>query len=129
MTKRTATGGRRRSAFVIAAVVALLVQLIAIYSPGSPEGNGVFGADKLVHVVLFAVPSALAVLGGGRLARWVPLLLLGHAVVSELVQAWWIPSRSGDVYDVLADVVGVALGCAIGRRLRPAGDSATHAET
>ena len=48
----------------------------------------------------------------------VPLLVVlgAHAVLSELVQAYLLPERTGDWRDVVADVMGVAAGFALGRR-------------
>ncbi|RRD46724.1 VanZ family protein [Tessaracoccus sp. OH4464_COT-324] len=90
-------------------------QLLALYLPGSPEPSAPLfpGDDKVVHLVLFLLP-ALAL---GRITRaWWPLGLLGlHAVISEWVQLNYIPHRSGDVLDVLADVLGIALGDAYWR--------------
>jgi VanZ family protein len=36
--------------------------------------------------------------------------LAGYAAVSELVQAALLSTRSGDVWDLVADLVGVAAG-------------------
>ena len=44
-----------------------------------------------------------------------------HAPVSEPVQHFLLPGRSGDVWDAVVDLVGVALGAAVlvvGARLR-----------
>jgi VanZ family protein len=53
---------------------------------------------------------------------WVAVLLFAiHAPVSELVQHFLLPGRSGDVWDAVLDLVGVALGAAalvVGARLR-----------
>ena len=37
-----------------------------------------------------------------------------HAVLSEVVQAVFLPHRSGDVLDAVADLTGVALGVLVG---------------
>lgn len=91
-------------------------QVAALYLPGSPEPSSVDipGLDKVVHVALFAVPAFLL----RRLtSAWWPLALLAlHAPVSELVQWRFIAYRSGDWWDLVADLVGVALGWAVGRR-------------
>lgn len=93
----------------------LVGHLCALYTPGGPE-PGFFdlllpdGSDKAVHVGLFAVPAFLL----RRItARWWPILLLAlHAPISELIQWRFVPYRSGDPLDLLADVVGLALGVA-----------------
>lgn len=91
-------------------VVAGIVNVVAVYSPSQPGPSvSVGGADKVVHLVLFAL-----VAWTGRRAGLRPALLGGvlvlHAVSSELVQGTLLPDRSGDWHDVLADVAGTALG-------------------
>lgn len=99
-----------------ALAVAVLVQLVVLYAPAGP-GPGLFPqSDKVVHVLVFLVPVALAVVVTRR-----PSLVAGafltHAVLSEVVQGTLLPLRSGDPFDALADAVGVALGVAVGLRL------------
>jgi VanZ family protein len=89
--------------------VALAIQLIVLYSPVTPAGPPITGLDKLVHLCVFAAP-ALAALLAGISARWVVAILLLHAPISELIQHFAVPSRTGDVLDVLADFSGVAIG-------------------
>ncbi|MGC4152581.1 MAG: VanZ family protein [Propionicimonas sp.] len=89
--------------------VAVFAHLLALYLPGSPDSQfDLPGADKVVHVLLFAVPVWLL----GRLTGRVWLVagfFAAHALVSELVQHWFVPHRSGDPLDLLADLVGIAL--------------------
>ena len=90
--------------------VALAVQLIAVYVPGGPAGGPeVNGLDKVVHVLIFAGPAAASLMVGIR-ARWALGMLAVHAPVSELIQHFVLPQRSGDVLDVLADLGGIVLG-------------------
>lgn len=96
-------------------VVALAVHLYGLYDP-TPGGGGLDINDKLVHGLLFGIPALLgALLEAGT---WWPLLLALHAPVSELVQARLLASRTGDPWDVVADLVGVALGWTLARALR-----------
>lgn len=97
--------------WVCAATV--VVQLVVLYWPRAGSGGAVAGLDKVVHVAVFAAVGTSAVLAGAR-AGLVLMLLLGHAVVSELVQAGLLTQRSGDPWDVVADAVGAALGVALG---------------
>ncbi|SDQ73080.1 VanZ family protein [Quadrisphaera sp. DSM 44207] len=89
--------------------LAVLVHLVVLYAPRAPSGGGTPGVDKVVHVAVFAL-----VVWAGRWARLarrpLVLVLLGHALVSEALQHWLLPARSGDSLDVLADAAGVALG-------------------
>jgi hypothetical protein len=93
----------------LALVLAIVLQLIALYLPRAPAGPRVTGLDKVVHVCIFAAPALAALMAGIR-ARWVLGVLTVHAPVSELIQHFALPQRSGDVFDVMADCAGIALG-------------------
>ncbi len=97
-------------------VGAVLVQVAVLYWPRPPDvGGGVPGLDLVVHLVVF---GAVALAGRRAGLPAVPLLVVlgAHAVLSELVQAYLLPERTGDWRDVVADVMGVAAGFALGRR-------------
>ena len=107
-------GGRiGRPVAVVLLVLSVAVQLVVLYSP---EGGGpaLFpNADKVVHLLVFLVPVALAVVAGFR--RWVVAAVFAvQAVLSEVVQGTLLPHRSGDVLDAVADLTGVALGLLVG---------------
>lgn len=103
-----------RRVWPIAFGVACVVNLLALYTPRTAPGSGIPYADKVVHLLLFA-----AVAYTGTKIRlplgWLAGVLVLNAAVSELVQHYWLPQRSGDVFDALTDVVGVALGAWLGR--------------
>lgn len=109
------------STVALVALVALgLLQLAVLYAPTAPAGPEVTGLDKVVHASVFGAPALLALLDG-RWARWVLPALVVHAPVSELLQAWLLVHRDGDVWDCVADLTGVllALGAfVVWRRLR-----------
>ncbi len=106
--------GRRGRPLVVGLLMLSVVgQLVVLYSPNGggpplfPQG------DKVVHLLVFLVPVALAVLAGVR--RWVVVAVFaGQAVLSEVVQAVFLPHRSGDPLDALADLTGVAIGVLVG---------------
>ena len=96
-----------------ALALALHLYVLYLYVPGSPDPVSSPHADKLVHAVVFALPAAVGVLAGLR--PWVVGVALAvHAPLSELVQHRWVPGRSGEPWDVAADLVGVALGLVLG---------------
>lgn len=96
---------------MVRVVFALLVvvHLCCLYWPRIDVQGPVTWTDKVVHVLLFGVPTAVGLLAGLRPA-WVVGLIALHAPVSELVQHYLLPHRSGDVWDAVADLSGVVLG-------------------
>jgi VanZ family protein len=99
---------------------AVVVHLAVLYWPDPPDtGVAVPGLDLLVHVVVFGAVAVCAVRAGVRPAVVVGVLL-AHAVVSELLQAYAVPERTGDWRDALADAVGTLVGVLVARTGRPA---------
>ena len=88
---------------------AFLAQCAALYLPLSGGGGRIPGADKVVHLLLFAVVAWPAVRLGWR-RRWVVPALTVQAVSSELVQHFLVAGRAGDPWDLVADLCGIALG-------------------
>ena len=103
-----------RRVWSVAFVVACAVNLLVLYTPKTAPGSSIPYADKVVHLLLFA-----AVAYTGTKLRlplgWLAGVLVLNAAVSELVQHYWLSQRSGDVWDALADVLGVALGAWLAR--------------
>jgi VanZ family protein len=86
------------------------VQLVVLYAPEAPgPAGGIAYADLVVHAAVFA-----AVGWTGRWAgvpvRVLSVALVANAVVSEVLQATALPGRSGQPADVVADLVGTAVG-------------------
>lgn len=99
--------------WALAAVV--LAHLVTLYLPGSAEPGPelVPHLDKVVHVLLFAAPVLLV---RRVTTQWWPVALVAlHAPLSEVVQASWVPHRSGDPWDLVADLAGIALGLTVAR--------------
>ncbi len=82
--------------------------------------------DKVVHAVIFVV---LAVAGRWAALPWVALGvgLAAYAAVTEILQAVLPIDRQGDVRDLAADVIGVAVGLLLSwvavRFFRPRGSA------
>jgi VanZ family protein len=94
--------------------VVVVVNLVILFWPRAPSETAVPGLDKVVHLATFG-SLAFAGLWAGLTARWWLPLLGVHAVTSELVQAYLLPHRDGDVRDVLADLAGVVAGAVLAR--------------
>ena len=92
------------------------LSVVVLFSP-SDGGVSLFpGSDKVVHLVLFAALAATC--------RWrfgdrpaALAALASYALVSEVVQGVLMATRSGDPLDVVADLLGVAIGWLAARRL------------
>ncbi|MDN5860863.1 MAG: VanZ family protein [Pseudonocardia sp.] len=113
--------GDRRRVGVAAArelpfLVVLLVSLVVLFTPASGLPSVFPGADKLVHLATFGAlvfTGRLARIPRGRLVAG----LVGYAVASEVLQGLLPIGRSPDPVDVLADVLGIAVGVLVARRV------------
>ena len=103
------------------AITWFIVMCILFFLPGSdlPQANWLDAIyfDKWVHIGLFAMLTFL-----WRSAfdldlnhyNWIILftaILYGLSV--EFIQRYWIPNRSFDLFDLLADTVGSLIGIAV----------------
>ena len=100
---------------------AVVVQLVVLYwpNPASPPSS-LPSFDKLVHATVFAAVAFTGTRAG------VPLVVLAvalaaHAGLSEVIQAAVLANRQGDGLDVVADLVGTALGLAAAAAWQSAG--------
>ena len=116
---------------VCSSAAAVLAQQIGLYGHSGPVQPGWFpAADKAQHGLGFALPMFLvlttlesyAARAGRTLRPLWPAVVSGlfavNAVVSELYQARPGSGRSGDPFDTVADLVGIALGWLSFRLLR-----------
>jgi VanZ family protein len=101
------------------AVIAVVAQLLALYWPVVTVEGPVSWTDKVVHLLIFAVPTYAVGLALGSV-RTAVLVFALHAPVSELVQHFALPGRSGDPWDAAVDLVGVAIAAAVLVVRRPA---------
>ena len=90
--------------------VAVAGQLVVLYWPRPVSAGGLPYLDKAVHFAVFAAVTSSGLRSRVLPARWLIGVLAVHAVVSEVLQASVLPARSGDPWDVVADLAGVAAG-------------------
>ena len=98
-------GALSRGAFA----VAVLVSLAVLFVPGGDVPSAPRGVDTAVHGLLFAT-LALTGRWAGIGRRPLTVLLVGYAVVSEVLQGLLPLQRSGSLGDGLADVAGLGAG-------------------
>ncbi|EWT00221.1 hypothetical protein N865_16580 [Intrasporangium oryzae NRRL B-24470] len=110
-TLQTSEPATTRPRLIIAAALAVVVQLLVLYWPIVTVEGPVSWTDKVVHVLVFAIPTYAVGRAVGSIAG-VAIVFLVHAPVSELVQHFFLPGRTGDVGDAVVDMLGVLLGVA-----------------
>lgn len=94
----------------------VLLQLVVLYWPRTVSLRGGFPWDKVAHVVVFGA-VVLAGRWAGLRERPLWVVLAVHAALSEVLQAWALPGRSGDVWDVAADLAGTGLAILLLHRM------------
>ena len=93
------------------ALLLVIVSWLAFRSGATPGPS--IGWDKLDHCAAFAALALNAVLVWRyERAAGIAVALGAYGVLIELVQTQ-IPGRSGEVADVLADVLGITIGLAL----------------
>ncbi|MEN8225757.1 MAG: VanZ family protein [Bacteroidota bacterium] len=110
-------------------VIALLTFTPGNYIPRIISFSDWLSYDKLVHLFIFGVYGFFLIEGFNRQARHPRLsanpvlagLLVGmvFAFFTEAMQKYVIHGRNGNIYDIMADMLGLTLGyllwCIIGR--------------
>jgi len=89
--------------------LALTLIGLALPAESLPETSA-FGTDKVMHFVLFYVGAVTALLGWPSRRGLVLLALLVFAPLTEVWQAVLPTGRQADVFDVVANVLGVLAG-------------------
>ena len=100
-----------------------IVSLVLLSLPGSTIPKypllALLHADKWVHIslffilcYLFARPFAKSSLTQTDRKKWFLLIMLSsiaYGIIMEFVQKYWIPNRSFEILDIVADSLGCIL--------------------
>ena len=99
-------------------IIWMVIMTVLLFAPGSPYDGDLFfkGEDKVAHFGLFFGWSFLMTIRG-MYSRYnntyiytgVVILAILGAISTEIIQGF-IPYRSQDFFDFLADMVGVPVG-------------------
>lgn len=112
-----------RRAVVLTVLFALLLLILSII-PGNmtstPGGFYFEGMDKVMHALMYGVFALLATnlyLAFYKIKFW-PILLLvlitwGYSIMMEILQLYLVSTRSGELLDAIANLVGILLGTLI----------------
>ncbi len=115
MTDRSAGVARGRILGWAALTALVGFQIYALYLAVPTAEQQIPYVDKFVHMAMFATPAAVA---AALRMRWFIGALVLHAIVSEPLQAAVTTHRSEDVWDGVADLVGIVVGVAAVRQWR-----------
>jgi VanZ family protein len=114
------------------AIIWLTILTVLLTLPGSalPQEtwiNSITGIDKMIHIVLFA---GLTFLWSGSLIKikkislpmqqlfvWVALGSSVYGIIMEYVQKYFIPNRSFDLLDIIADTIGSIAGLVLATKV------------
>lgn len=101
-------------------IATTVIILIAVLLPGSslPDVSS-FGMDKIIHFTLFFA-WAIAVRYDFSNAKKIPVFVLGilFSFITEILQLF-AEDRSYDLYDMLADSLGLAMGLIVSHLVIP----------
>ena len=119
--ERVARRGWKPFAILVAAAALYwLAMFAATHLPfqTTPQGDP-YSLDKLEHITAFAIFAVLLCTAGtftplGRIALYCAVFafIAAYAAIDELSQRF-VPERTPDIQDWLADLIGAALGIAI----------------
>ncbi|MDP9142914.1 MAG: VanZ family protein [Pseudomonadota bacterium] len=103
----------------VAWTTAIVVALFATLLPMAEQTPRFAYADKVFHFGYFLLLGVLAVLSQRQplAALFAALGTVGLGVLIEIIQ-WFLPWRSFEWLDILADTVGVLVGYALTIRLQ-----------
>ncbi len=107
-------------AIIWALIILLLTGLPGTYFPQIQSFWDWLSPDKVVHVFIFTVQMFLVLIayrtqylsGNTRLINTLLIILLVtvYALLTEVLQAYVFIGRDGNLYDFLADFVGILIG-------------------
>lgn len=110
------------------AIVYSCVITVLFFIPGSDLPEVSFSAaDKLMHTAIYVLLIGIwqlyfFVRNGYRFKlRWAIVILLAclfYGIIIEILQGSFTVSRSADIYDVLANLIGLILGIFIFKKVK-----------
>jgi len=118
------------SKYYIPFVVWALLILLIIAVPGAyiPKPHGIWeiiSPDKIIHLAMFTPLSYLSSWGVYKESgHWNLSIIfavvfgISYAIGTELLQYFVISGRNGNIYDAIADIVGVFIGIIVFKSLQ-----------
>lgn len=112
----------RKTGYWLLAILWTSIIIFLLCMPGSqvPKTAGSFkfppGTDMAVHVVLFAVLHVLWARSfqrgfiSSKYSIRIGSFIVAFGIVMEFIQYFFVPNRSFEWEDIVADILGVAIG-------------------
>lgn len=100
-----------------------IIIIVSLSIPGSTiPKTTIFGLDKWVHGFLFLIWTLMLLNSFQNISRkhiiFICIVGLMFAVSSELYQQTFIINRQADIFDAIADVIGLLMGIVLYRLRR-----------
>jgi len=102
----------------VAAIGWTLAVVVALWMPPPPVVIPNWWADKVTHLVMFIGVGGLWGVTTGKWS-WVVVGGIALGALTEVGQEWWPWERHGDWVDFGFDSLGVLIGTAAARLVRP----------
>ncbi len=109
----------RKTGYWLLAIGWTSIIIFLLCMPGSkvPKSAGTFtfppGTDMAVHVLLFAVLQILwvrSIQQESAPSSRIAFYIIGFGIIMEFIQYFFVPNRSFEWEDIVADVTGVLIG-------------------
>ncbi|MEK7139415.1 MAG: VanZ family protein [Patescibacteria group bacterium] len=84
--------------------------MVAFFMPMAPGQVEFIWQDKAVHLTVFAALAGFFLAAKPRWRLLIIGLLIGYAIDSEIIQQLFVPGRTFQLTDLLADAVGILAG-------------------
>lgn len=104
-------------ALLWAGMILLIIGIPGSYIPKPHKFLEIISPDKIIHLIMFGPLSFLTARGIWRQHQNLKSAVLSslslgiiYAITTELLQFFVIPGRNGNIYDALADCIGVLIG-------------------
>lgn len=107
----------------IAVTFQLLVTVMMLIPTSGSSYINLPHSDKIFHIAIYGILFVVWAMSckvdrNRRYLLWTIVVLLTlYGIIIELIQGEWIESRTSDIWDVIANSVGILLGMVIFHKL------------
>ncbi len=100
-----------RNAYLIAITITILVAYLSLQSNGVEVPFHFNNMDKVLHTFAYYVltTSWLFAFRNKKFTYYIVFFLLGYGILLEFFQDWFTSNRTKDVFDVLANTIGIII--------------------